>query len=265
MRELERDMNPINPVALGALAVVGPGRLGQAISRGAQNAGIAVALADRDGALEVCRRSKAALLCVPDAAIAGACESIAGAVPPLRFVGHTSGATELGALAAAARRGAATFSLHPLQTVPDGADAALAGAPCAIAGSTAEAIEVAAAIARGLEMKPFEIPEGGRAAYHAAATIASNFLVTLEESAAELMERAGIEGGRELLGPLVLHTAANWAKHGGDALTGPIARGDETTVQSHLEALSRIQPGLIELYEALAERTRELAREGAAA
>ncbi len=254
-----------HPAALGALAVVGPGRLGVAISRAAAEAGLTFALVGRDKALDVCRRSEVALLCVPDAAIPEACDSIAAAVPPLRFVGHTSGATGLDALDAAARRGADAFSLHPLQTVPGDAASALAGAPCAIAGSSPEATEVATAIARQLNMKPFEIPEESRAAYHAAASIASNFLVALEESAAELLERAGIENGRELLAPLVLRTAANWAEQGGGALTGPIARGDETTVQRHLKALRETDPELVDLYEALAGRTRELARQGAAA
>jgi predicted short-subunit dehydrogenase-like oxidoreductase (DUF2520 family) len=254
-----------HPDALGALAVVGPGRLGRAISNAAKDAGLEVALAGRDDAPAVCRRSEVALLCVPDAAIPEACESIAPAVPPLRFVGHTSGATGLDALDAAAKRGAGTFSLHPLQTVPDGGASPLAGASCAIAGSTPAALEIAEAIALRLGLKPFEVPEERRAAYHAAASIASNFLVALEESAAELLERAGIEDGRELLAPLVLRTAANWAERGGDALTGPIARGDEETVRRHLEAVGETSPDLIELYKALAERTRELARQGASA
>ncbi len=208
--------------------------------------------------------SEVALLCVPDAAIPEACESIASAVPPLRLVGHTSGATQLDALEAAARCGAEVFSLHPLQTVPDGG-ASLAGAPCAIAGSSQRAEDAATALALDLEMRPFEVPEESRAAYHAAASIASNFLVALEESATELLERAGIEDGRELLAPLVLRTAANWAERGGEALTGPIARGDEETVRRHLEALRERSPELVGLYEALAERTRELARQEASA
>jgi predicted short-subunit dehydrogenase-like oxidoreductase (DUF2520 family) len=256
MRELERDMNQ-NTAAPGALAVVGAGRLGSAISHAAGEAG-------REGALEACRGSEIALLCVPDASISDACESIAAAIPPLRFVGHCSGATGLDALDAAAGRGAEVFSLHPLQTIPDDATAAvLRDAPCAISGSSPEAIGVAGEIARRLNMKPFEVPEVSRAAYHAAASIASNFLVALEESAAELMERAGIENGRRLLAPLVLRTAANWVENGGEALTGPISRGDEATVQRHLEALRETDPELLNLYETLAERTRELARQGA--
>ena len=57
----------------------------------------------------------------------------------------------------------------------------------------------------------------------------------------------------------MLRSAANWAEHGAAALTGPIARGDEATVARHLEALAETAPHLIPLYEALAERTRDVA------
>jgi predicted short-subunit dehydrogenase-like oxidoreductase (DUF2520 family) len=244
---------------LPALAIVGSGRVGGSLARAAEDAGLTVALADRDQAGDASRESGAALLCVPDASIAEAAAAVAHAVPPLRFVGHTSGATGLDALAPAAEAGAATFSLHPLQTVPDAATE-FTGSPCAISGSGAEALELARTLAEALGMRAFEVPEDRRAAYHAAASMASNFLVALEESAAELLAAAGIDDARELLAPLVLRSAANWAERGGEALTGPIARGDEATVERHLEALRRFAPELVETYEALAARTRELAR-----
>ncbi len=263
MRELERD----RPEAAGAtaditalprLAIVGRGRMGSAIARAAGLAGLDAAAAGREDAPAVAAQSGAALLCVPDGAIAEACEGVAGAIPPLRLVGHTSGATGLDALAAAIERGAEAFSLHPLQTIPD-ARAELAGAPCAVAGSTPAALAFAFQLSERLGMRPFEVPEDRRAAYHAAASVASNFLVALQESAADLLREAGVEDARELLAPLVLRSAANWAEHGAAALTGPIARGDEATVARHLEALEETAPHLIPLYEALAERTRDVA------
>jgi predicted short-subunit dehydrogenase-like oxidoreductase (DUF2520 family) len=89
--------------------------------------------------------------------------------------------------------------------------------------------------------------------------MASNLLVALEESAAGVLESIGLDEPRELLAPLVLRTAANWADRGAAALTGPIARGDEATVARHLEALRERAPELVPLYEALAQRTREVA------
>lgn len=261
MRELERDSQTDrsqHEQRLPALAIVGAGRVGGAIAAAARGAGLRARLAGRDDALAACGEGEAALLCVPDGAIAEAAEAVSAAVPPLRFVGHTSGATELEALAPARRRGAATFSIHPLQTVP-APGAELTGAPCAIAGSDAAAESLARALAERLGMRPFAVPDELRAAYHAAASIASNFLVALEESAAGLLARAGVDEPRALLAPLVLRSASNWAEAGGAALTGPIARGDEATVARHLDALDELAPELRPMYEALAERTRELA------
>ena len=153
------------------------------------------------------------------------------------------------------------FSLHPLQTIP-GPDASLTGSPAAIAGTSPEALEHARRLAIACQMTPFEVPEESRAAYHAAASMASNFLIALESSAEELLAAAGIEDGRELLAPLVLRSAANWSEHGSDALTGPIARGDERTVEAHAEAIAEVAPQLSDLYRALAERTRTVATAG---
>jgi len=260
MRELEREPNidSRETAAMPPLAVIGPGRVGRSLGRAASEAGLRVSLSGRRDALAAGEQAEIALLCVPDASIGDACEAIAPAVPPLRYVGHTSGATGLEALGATSTRGARAFSLHPLQTIPDG-DSSLAGTPCAIAGSDAEALRVATSLATRLGLRPFPLDDRARAAYHAAASIASNYLVALEETAVELLERAGIEDGRELIAPLVLRTAANWAERGGAALTGPIARGDAETVARHVEAIAEVAPELLDAYRALADRTRTVA------
>ena len=243
---------------LAPLAVIGAGRVGQAIARSAASSGIEAVLAGREDSLVVAASSRTALLCVPDGEISRACAQISAAIPPLELVGHTSGAQTLECLDEAREHGADTFSIHPLQTILD-AEASLAGTPCAVAGSSPRAEQVAKDLAAELGMTPFSVPEDARAAYHAAASMASNFLITLEESAAELLERAGIEDARELLAPLVLRSAANWAERGDNALTGPIVRGDEETVAQHRTAIASVSPALAPLYDALAERTLEIA------
>lgn len=274
MRELERDKNQGRQAsavssspplaAMPPLLLVGAGRVGSAIHRIASARGLEVTLAGRDTVVSDCRSAELVLLCVPDAAIPEACEAVCAAAPRLRFLGHTSGATGLAALAPAEDRGAAVFSAHPLQTIPDGG-AELSGAACAVSASSEEAARLARELARALGMRPFDLPEESRAAYHAAASIASNFLVALEESAAEILRRAGLEKPRELLAPLVRRSAANWSERGAGALTGPIARGDEETVERHLEALAALCPELLETYLALAARSRAIAAEGAVA
>jgi predicted short-subunit dehydrogenase-like oxidoreductase (DUF2520 family) len=111
-------------------------------------------------------------------------------------------------------------------------------------------------------MEPIEIADSERPAYHAAASIASNFLVTLEGAAETVAGGAGIEPAeaRRLLGPLVRATVDNWIALGPEAaLTGPVARGDEATVASQRSAVASTAPELLELFDALVNRTRELA------
>ncbi len=245
-----------------ALTIIGPGRVGSSIAKAATIAGIEVDLIGREPDRDLA--GKVVLICVPDGAIGEVAESIAAAGALPRFTGHTSGATTLEPLAPAGSEGA--FSIHPLQTVAD-RDSVLNGCPCATAGSTVEAAALARDLGLRLGMEPFAIAEGDRALYHAAASIASNFLITLEQTATGLLDGLGVERSREVLSPLVQRSLDNWRERGAEALTGPISRGDEATVGRHRAALRERRPDLVALYDAMAERTRELARKqsGAAA
>jgi predicted short-subunit dehydrogenase-like oxidoreductase (DUF2520 family) len=252
MRELERTLVP-TPTERAPIVLVGRGRVGKALSAAAQDAGIPARLVASSDAPHAVRGATAALLCVPDSAIAETAASLAPSPPAL--VGHVSGSTTLDPLGASAAP--RTFSIHPLQTFGS-ASIPLASTPAAVAGSDSAAEDFATALAEHLGMSPFLLPEESRVAYHAAASIASNFLIALQESAAGLLGSTGIEDPRELLAPLVLQTAANWAERGPDALTGPIARGDAATVERHRAALAEQAPELLALYDVMAERTRAL-------
>ncbi len=245
------------------LAVVGQGRVGRTLA--AALSATPVQVLGPYGRGEVPPRCDCLLLCVPDREIAAAARVVAGVAP---LVGHTSGATPLAALAPAAQSGAGVFSLHPLMSFPEPLDdraaarAHLADAGCAIAGDSARTREVAAALARAAGMAPFAIEEAGRAAYHAAASIASNFLVTLEAAAEQVAGGAGLsaEQARALFAPLVRRTVENWARKGpARALTGPIARGDEATVARQRAAVAATAPTLVDLFDVLVEHTRVLA------
>jgi predicted short-subunit dehydrogenase-like oxidoreductase (DUF2520 family) len=245
MRELDRRNFDTSDVIC---AIVGRGRLGHALADGLGRAGWTVEGplgrgADGSGAGVV-------LLCVPDGEIATAAAAVASGL----LVGHCSGARGPDAIPDHPER----FALHPLMTVT-AAGADFAGAGAAVAGSTGRALATATALAESLGMRPFEVADEDRAAYHAAASIASNFLVTLEAAAERLALQAGAE--RELLAPLVRATVENWARLGAErALTGPVVRGDEETVARQRQAIAERAPELLELFDALAAATRELAR-----
>jgi predicted short-subunit dehydrogenase-like oxidoreductase (DUF2520 family) len=238
------------------LAIVGRGRLGNALAAALRGGGYPLIGplgrgADAAGAGVV-------LLCVPDREIADAAASLV----PGPTVGHCSGATGLEVLAPHE-----AFSLHPLMTVTAeevgfaGAD--FAGAGAAIAGGTEHALGVAAGLAAALGMTAVRLAPADRPAYHAAASIASNFVITLEAAAERLAASAGLD--RALLIPLVRQTVDNWASLGAQrALTGPVARGDEATIAVQRQAVQDRAADLLPLFDALVQATRALAHPQAA-
>ena len=246
MGELDRPP-PAPPLPTARCAIVGRGRMGTALAAALREAGHPV-----DGPLG--RGAPAAdadlvLLCVPDAEIASAAAVVAAG--PL--VGHCSGSLGLEVLGERER-----FSLHPLMTVT-ARGAQFAGSGCAVAGSTERAERAAVDLAQSLGMRPVRVDDADRAAYHAAASIASNYLVTLEAAAERLAATAGLE--REHLLGLVRATVDNWAQLGPEeALTGPLVRGDEDTVARQRAAVAERTPELLEMFDAMARATRALAR-----
>ena len=254
-------MHPTTDSLTGArVGVVGAGRLGTALAAALREAGVGVE--GPAGRGEIPRGCDAIVLCVPDAESPAAAATVAGAAP---LTGHTSGATRLSALEPA---GGAAFGLHPLQTFPERAAAAsgaldaFAGAGCAVAGSSPEALDFARRLARALGMTAFEIDDEGRAAYHAAASVASNFTVTLLAAAERIAAGAGLSPveARELLAPLVRRTVESVAELGPEpALTGPVTRGDDATVEAQRRAIEDAAPELLDLFDELVRHTRALA------
>jgi predicted short-subunit dehydrogenase-like oxidoreductase (DUF2520 family) len=217
--------------------VVGTGRAGGAIRGRLLARGVRVT----DGR-EVDPDAELVLLCVPDHVIA----EVAAAVPVGPWIAHVSGATRLAALDPHRRR----FSVHPLQTLThDRGPEQLDGAWGAISAETDDALAHARWLADVLGLRTFEVADADRTLYHAAAVIGGNFLVTLHDQAVRLLREVGAPP--EAIVPLMARTIEN-----GFDLTGPIARGDWTTVEAHLAALEERAPDLVPLYRALAEATR---------
>jgi predicted short-subunit dehydrogenase-like oxidoreductase (DUF2520 family) len=230
--------NGTGATMIDSIQVIGVrGRVGSAVVERLAERG--VRLADEDPTL--------VLLCVPDRAIA----EVARETPRGPWVAHVSGATSLSALDPHERR----FSVHPLQSFARtrGAEQ-LDGAWAAVTAELPEGRAAGFWLAETLGLRPFELDDAGRAAYHAGAAIASNFLVTLRETAGALLESAGAPP--EALDPLMRGVIDN-----GFELTGPIARGDWATVERHLEAIRESRPELEQLYLVLAEATAALAHQ----
>jgi predicted short-subunit dehydrogenase-like oxidoreductase (DUF2520 family) len=212
------------------------------IGRGRVGAAVAARLAEREITVRDEGDADVVLLCVPDSAIVDVAR---GLTPGPGWIGHVSGATPLSALDPHTRR----FSLHPLQTFtrargPEQLDGAFA----AVTGESSDAIAGARELAELLGLTPFELADERRALYHAGAAVASNYLVTLYRIASGLFEEAGAPPAALI--PLMQRTIEN-----GFELTGPIARGDWTTVDAHIEAIREARPEIEPVYRTLAEAT----------
>jgi predicted short-subunit dehydrogenase-like oxidoreductase (DUF2520 family) len=215
----------------GSVNVIGRGRVGSALASRLEERGV-----------ELRADAELVLLCVPDTAIADTARDLV----PGPWVAHVSGATPLQALDPNTRR----FGMHPLQTFTHSRGAEqLDGAWAAVTAESDEAREHGHELAHTLGLLPFDLAEDARPVYHAAAAIASNYLVTLHRAATRLFEAAGAPP--EALVPLMTRTIEN-----GFELTGPIARGDWNTVDAHVRAIHDEVPELEPMYLALAEATK---------
>jgi predicted short-subunit dehydrogenase-like oxidoreductase (DUF2520 family) len=222
-------------VHIDTVTVIGSGRVGSTVAARLRERGVEV----------VPGGGELVLLCVPDGAIG----EVAAALEPGPWVAHVSGATPLATLAPHVRR----FSVHPLQTFTRSRGAEqLDGAWAAVTAESPDALAVARELAETLGLRPFELADAARTLYHAGAVFASNYLVTIQRAASLLFEAAGAPP--EALEPLMRRTIEN-----GFELTGPIARGDWTTVDAHKSAIHAERPELDHLYETLAGATLALA------
>jgi predicted short-subunit dehydrogenase-like oxidoreductase (DUF2520 family) len=195
-----------------------------------------VPLADHD-ALKQC---ELCILAVPDGAIASVADHIEGDLGPKSALVHLAGARDLNAFGSdprimRRRRG----SFHPLAAVSDSRDA-LDDHAVALAASDPALMPVLWRMAMALHLKPFEVSEAHRALYHAGAVMAAGLTVSLLDAAVEAFSLAQVDKqtALEALLPLVSSALRGVEARGlTRGYTGPIPRGDVSTVEAHLKAL----------------------------
>ncbi len=203
----------------------------------------------------------------PDGIIEETCNRIAAnnGFKENAIVLHCSGSLPSTILKAAEKNGAITGSIHPLQSfaTTDGESNPFEGIIAAVEGQT-KAVETGLLIAGDLKARGFKIETNAKTMYHASAVVASNFLVTLAEFAYNLLEVSGIDkkDAYAVLGPLIEGTLSNIKKVGPvDALTGPVVRGDVSTVAEHLKEIDDKTPELTALYKILGLHTVAIAKQ----
>jgi len=268
-----------------SIAIVGAGKVGTALavllkskgypvvgiaSRTIESARLAAVRVLTDVAEkpeDITRKAEVVFITTPDRVIAEVDRAIMlnDGYKPGTIVAHTSGSQPASILESASLAGAYTVSIHPLQSFADVQCAIhnIPGSYIALDGDP-EAMPVAEMLVNDLEGKKFIIAAKDKPLYHAAACIASNYLVSLLYFCTGLYEKFGLtrQQALEALYPLIQGTLNNTAQIGPvKALTGPISRGDTPTVESHLKAFAECDIMENELYRKLGIYTVEVALE----
>jgi predicted short-subunit dehydrogenase-like oxidoreductase (DUF2520 family) len=266
-----------------AVVVLGAGKVGSAVAGLLRVAGLRItavttksqssaekaaaspgAEADTDNAAAAAR-GDIVLVTVNDDAIASVVAEVAdaGGFRPGQLVVHMSGALSLAVLSPAADAGAFIGCAHPLQSFATAQDASrLIGG--SVFGITPGPGSIAAleAMVEVLGGRSVIVADEDKSVYHAAAVMASNYLVAVEDTAVQLLMSTGFGEGDALaaLQPLVSGTVGNVRALGTtSALTGPIVRGDVDTVRAHVEALRGMPGDELSLYTALGRHTLAIA------
>ena len=266
---------------MSGIGIVGPGRVGVGLALALTGAGHEVWLHGRrgkdvppplrlswGGVPDWLGRVAVVVLAVRDGAIEPAARELAGAqaITGRHVVLHLSGMLGIEPLLALRPTGAALGVLHPLQAIarPESAPERFRGALAAVTGD-APAIATAERLARDVGMRPVRLAASAKPLYHAAAAIASNYLVVLAALTERLLTDAGLtaDDARAGLVALMRGTLENVLVEGPRALTGPIVRGDVETVAAHLAVLP---PDVGAVYRALGlEALRSTTLDAAAA
>jgi len=234
---------------VNTVRVIGRGRAGRSLATALGRAGwgLGGVLGRSDDVTDAAAGVDLLVIAVPDDSVAAVAQTVTPV--PSTVVAHLAGSLGLDVLSPPHERVAA---LHPLASLPSpevGADR-LQGAWFAVAGDP-----LVLGVVEALEGRSFSVSDARRAAYHAAAAIASNHLVALLGQVSRVAEGADVPFDAYL--DLVRATVENVAVLGPvDALTGPAARGDDATIARHLAALPEDER---ELYTVLSDACRKLA------
>jgi predicted short-subunit dehydrogenase-like oxidoreductase (DUF2520 family) len=257
------------------LILVGPGRAGLSLSLASLEAGHRVvgvlarepaearAAAGRLGAEPLSWdanlvRADLLVVAVRDDAIEAVADRLAHRAAAVEGAVHLSGLKSAGALDAIA--GPPVGSFHPLQTLPtpEAGASRLAGAWIAVTSNDDLLSDRLFSFAASLGARPFELDDGAKPLYHAAAAAAANFTLAALAMSRQLFEAAGVDFAAAE--PLVRGVVDNALAMGPEqALTGPAARGDVGTVRAQLAAVRAFSPELAEDFAAMVRATARVA------
>ena len=207
------------------------------------------------------------LIGTSDDEIAGVAHSIAESRQDLRgsLVFHLAGRFGLEVLQPLGNSGALLAALHPVRSLTDAqiSLAGFAGTACVAQGSDA-ALNVLEPLFTSIGGAWLPVASIDRGLYHASVSIISNITKAVAWKAQKWQQKAGLP---ERTAAAVTHQLLNstmedlFRSGAKQSITGPVVRGDTSTIEAHLEALRVNHPGDVEVYRVLARTVLELAQE----
>ena len=243
------------------ITVVGPGRLGGALALALSGSGFRIdtlvyksrrglsalvnQLHSAPAAISIDKLKKidspVVIIAVQDEALADTVRALESLIGSSSTVFHTSGSISSNILASFRTKRRAIASMHPLASVSNWNDGQhrLRGAYFCLEGDR-KAVKIGSELVKKLGGYSIIIDGDRKALYHAAALTAAGHVTALFDVAVGFMIKAGINRptAKKMLQPLLAGVAQNLAiEDTAQALTGTYARGDESTMQRHLDAL----------------------------
>lgn len=207
------------------------------------------------------------LIATPDNHIVESCQTLSasGLLRPGTIVFHCSGALSSDVLQSARLQGAFIASVHPVKSfaAPDSSIKTFAGTYCGVEGDD-EALNVLNPAFESIGATTFAVNPEFKTLYHAASVMVCNYLTALFEVGLQTYTKAGLERdtAMQVMQPIVQGTLDNIFQLGTtNALTGPVARGDDDVVSRQLDALRDWHPQYADLYRDLGRVALELSRQ----
>lgn len=213
---------------------------------------------------EVAKDRDLLLITVPDDVLPELVQGLATtkAVSPGTFIVHTSGRSGVEVLSPLTQQGCLPLAIHPVMTFTGTSIDLnrLTGCPFGI--TAPDSLKpVAEALVVEIGGEPVWVPEANRSLYHTALAFGANNLITLVNETVELLGKAGIENPNAIVAPLLGAALDNALRNGDGALTGPISRGDISTVKAHIAELAKVSPATLTAYKSMGRLTAERALE----
>ncbi|GAA6139337.1 Rossmann-like and DUF2520 domain-containing protein [Arenicella sp. 4NH20-0111] len=251
------------------ITIIGSGKVGTSLYEAFSAAGFQVELPGKNLAAQkhAVIETDLLLLTVQDSQIRTLCEGLSTTLNSNTIVAHCSGALGSSELSAAKEVGCHVATAHPLNTFPTIESARLLlrnpthNTHCFISGESEPATTLSW-LFKKIGCITHQMKDDSKTAYHTACVFACNYLVSLSELSLQSAENGGLDRDQfwQAIQPLMLSTLENISAHGTSAaLSGPVPRGDISTIKAHLTHLDSGRKLTRNLYTLLGQQAVELA------